>query len=114
MRLGSYACELKPGSRAHQLYGADVIHERHRHRYEFNCLYEKALTEQGLQIVGRSLDGKFVEIIELPIASVVRRGPVPSRVQVEAAHAASAVRRIRRSQPQAQARRRASTPRPPW
>jgi CTP synthase len=66
MRLGSYACELKPGSRAQQLYGASVIHERHRHRYEFNCLFEKALTDQGLQIVGRSLDGKFVEIIELP------------------------------------------------
>jgi CTP synthase len=66
MRLGSYACELKPGSRAHQLYGQAVIHERHRHRYEFNCLYEKALTDQGLEIVGRSLDGKFVEIIELP------------------------------------------------
>jgi len=66
MRLGSYACELKPGSRAHQLYGQPVIHERHRHRYEFNCLYEKALTDHGLVIVGRSLDGKFVEIIELP------------------------------------------------
>jgi len=66
MRLGSYACELKPGSRAHQLYGQPTIHERHRHRYEFNCLYEKALTDRGLQIVGRSLDGKFVEILELP------------------------------------------------
>jgi len=66
MRLGSYACRLKPGSKAHALYGADVIEERHRHRYEFNCLYEKALTDQGLEIVGRSLDGKFVEIIELP------------------------------------------------
>ena len=43
-----------------------MINERHRHRYEFNCLYEKALTDQGLQIVGRSRDGKFVEIIELP------------------------------------------------
>ncbi len=66
MRLGAYACELKAGSRAHQLYGRTVIHERHRHRYEFNCLFEKSLTDQGLQIVGRSLDGKFVEIIELP------------------------------------------------
>ena len=66
MRLGAYACELKPGSRAHQLYGQTVIHERHRHRYEFNCLFEKSLTDKGLQIVGRSLDGKFVEIIELP------------------------------------------------
>jgi len=66
MRLGTYECELKAGSRSHQLYGAPVINERHRHRYEFNCLYEKALTDQGLQIVGRSRDGKFVEIIELP------------------------------------------------
>jgi CTP synthase len=66
MRLGSYACQLKPHSKAHALYGSDVIHERHRHRYEFNCLYEKALTERGLEIVGRSLDAKFVEIIELP------------------------------------------------
>ena len=66
MRLGSYACQLKPGSKAHALYGAHVIEERHRHRYEFNCLYEKALTDKGLEIVGRSLDGKFVEIIELP------------------------------------------------
>ena len=66
MRLGSYACRLKPGSRSQQLYGADVIHERHRHRYEFNSLYEAALAERGLEIVGRSLDGKFVEMIELP------------------------------------------------
>jgi CTP synthase len=66
MRLGSYACQLKPGSLSHRLYGADVIHERHRHRYEFNCLYEQTLTEKGLQIVGRSLDGKFVEMVELP------------------------------------------------
>ena len=66
MRLGSYECVLKPGSKAHTLYGADLIHERHRHRYEFNCLYEKALTDTGLEIVGRSEDGKFVEILELP------------------------------------------------
>jgi CTP synthase len=66
MRLGSYACQLRAGSKAHALYGSDVIHERHRHRYEFNCLYEKTLTDNGLEIVGRSLDGKFVEIIELP------------------------------------------------
>jgi CTP synthase len=66
MRLGSYACELKEGSRSRELYGQPLIHERHRHRYEFNCLYEKTLTLSGLEIVGRSLDGKFVEIIELP------------------------------------------------
>jgi CTP synthase len=66
MRLGAYACEIAPGSRAHRIYGSALIHERHRHRYEFNCLYEKALTERGLRISGRSPDGKFVEIVELP------------------------------------------------
>ncbi|MCA1559595.1 MAG: CTP synthetase, partial [Acidobacteria bacterium] len=66
MRLGSYPCELKPGSRSRELYGEAVIHERHRHRYEFNCLFEKTLTDKGLEIAGRSHDGKFVEITELP------------------------------------------------
>jgi len=66
MRLGSYECALAPGSLAQKIYGADVIHERHRHRYEFNCLYERAITEKGLLISGRSPDGKFVEIVELP------------------------------------------------
>jgi CTP synthase len=66
MRLGSYACQLKQGSLSHALYGSDVIHERHRHRYEFNCLYEQTVVDKGLQIVGRSLDGKFVEMVELP------------------------------------------------
>jgi CTP synthase len=66
MRLGSYACRLAPDSLAFRLYGDEIIHERHRHRYEFNCAYEKALIDGGLRIVGRSLDGKFVEIVELP------------------------------------------------
>ena len=66
MRLGSYACELTPGSLAQRVYGTNLIHERHRHRYEFNCLYERTLTEHGMRISGRSPDGKFVEIAELP------------------------------------------------
>jgi len=66
MRLGSYDCELTPGSLAHRMYGATLIHERHRHRYEFNCLYERALVDHGLRISGRSPDRKFVEIAELP------------------------------------------------
>jgi CTP synthase len=65
MRLGSYACELTPGSLAQKVYGANLIHERHRHRYEFNCLYERTLNEHGLKISGRSPDGKFVEIAEM-------------------------------------------------
>src|ERR1700674_1350338 len=59
MRLGSYPCDLTPGSLAHRVYGASQIQERHRHRYEFNCLYERTLVEHGLRISGRSPDGKF-------------------------------------------------------
>jgi CTP synthase len=66
MRLGRYACELAPGSVAQRIYGAALVHERHRHRFEFNCLYESALTDKGLKVSGRSPDGKFVEIAELP------------------------------------------------
>ncbi len=66
MRLGQYACELAPGSLARRLYGTDLIQERHRHRYEFNPRYEKPLADHGARISGRSPDGKFVEIMELP------------------------------------------------
>ncbi len=66
MRLGDYACALQPDSLARRLYGTSVVHERHRHRYEFNCLYEQTLVDHGLRISGRSVDGKFVEIIEAP------------------------------------------------
>ena len=66
MRLGRYACELAPGSLAEQIYGTSLIHERHRHRFEFNCLYEASLNERGMRVSGRSPDGKFVEIAELP------------------------------------------------
>jgi CTP synthase len=66
MRLGSYECQLAPGSRAAQIYGAGVIHERHRHRYEFNKEYEGCLSQAGLAITGKTPDGKFVEIAEVP------------------------------------------------
>ena len=66
MRLGKYECELAPGSLAARIYGTSLISERHRHRFEFNCLYEPALLEKGMRISGRSPDGKFVEIAELP------------------------------------------------
>src|SRR5438445_12713872 len=54
MRLGEYACELAHGSIADRVYGSDLVYERHRHRYEFNCLYERTLTEHGMRISGRS------------------------------------------------------------
>jgi CTP synthase len=66
MRLGSYECELAPGSLAQRVYNASTIQERHRHRYEFNCLYEPQLVQAGMRISGRSPDGKFVEIAEIP------------------------------------------------
>jgi CTP synthase len=66
MRLGRYACQLAPGSLARRVYGTDLIHERHRHRFEFNTLYEATLRDHGMLISGRSPDGKFVEIAELP------------------------------------------------
>jgi CTP synthase len=66
MRLGAYPCELKAGSLAEKIFGAGEISERHRHRYEFNPAYEQALSEHGLVFSGKSPDGKFVEIVELP------------------------------------------------
>jgi CTP synthase len=65
MRLGSYDCDLAAGSLAQRVYGTSRISERHRHRYEFNCLYERTLAQHGLKITGRSPDGKFAEIAEL-------------------------------------------------
>ena len=66
MRLGAWTCKLTPGSFAHRAYGKLEISERHRHRYEFNRDYEKALTGAGLQITGRTPDENYVEIIEAP------------------------------------------------
>ena len=66
MRLGAYPCTLKPGSRAAEIYGCLNISERHRHRYEFNTIYQKPLEEAGLNFSGTSPDGTLVEMIELP------------------------------------------------
>jgi CTP synthase len=65
MRLGAQPCQLAMGSKAQQLYGAFLIHERHRHRYEFNNAYRTKFEEAGLVFSGTSPDGKLVEIIEL-------------------------------------------------
>jgi CTP synthase len=66
MRLGSYVCKLKPGSRAAAIYGASEISERHRHRYEFNQEYLETIERNGMTVSGMTPDGKFVEIGELP------------------------------------------------
>ncbi|WP_375756592.1 CTP synthase [Corallococcus exercitus] len=65
MRLGSYACALKPGSVAHKLYANDSIQERHRHRYEVNNTYRGRLQEAGLVISGHNPELNLVEMIEL-------------------------------------------------
>jgi len=65
MRLGGQQCQLVEGSRVRELYGKDVIIERHRHRYEFNNTYKSQLQEAGMNITGLSMDGQLVEIIEL-------------------------------------------------
>jgi CTP synthase len=64
MRLGSQECRLKAGTLARELYGQDVIAERHRHRYEFNNRYRQAFEDLGLVISGKSMD-LLVEIVEL-------------------------------------------------
>ena len=65
MRLGAYPCKLKSGSIALKAYNQELIHERHRHRYEFNMAFRKKLEGCGLSVTGISPDGQFVEIIEL-------------------------------------------------
>ncbi len=64
MRLGTYPCHLVEGSRAAAAYGEAVIHERHRHRFEFNNDFRYTLEQAGLAAAGLSADGKLVEIVE--------------------------------------------------
>jgi CTP synthase len=66
MRLGRQPCQLVLGSQANRLYGAFVINERHRHRYEFNNAYRAAFEQAGYSFSGASPDGKLVEVIEMP------------------------------------------------
>jgi len=66
MRLGGQQCQLAAGSLAEQAYGRNVISERHRHRYEFNNHYLERLQEAGLKVSGKTLDGRLVEVVEIP------------------------------------------------
>ena len=65
MRLGAQECRLKAGSLSRELYGVDVIRERHRHRYEFNNRYRQKFEDLGLVIAGKSMDDLLVEMVEL-------------------------------------------------
>jgi CTP synthase len=65
MRLGAYACDLRPGSKAQLAYGAEHISERHRHRFEFNGKYRDDFERAGMQAVGVNPDNGLVEIVEV-------------------------------------------------
>ena len=65
MRLGNYPCNLVPGTRAAQAYSQNLVHERHRHRYEFNNEFRATLEEAGMVYSGLSPDNQLVEICEL-------------------------------------------------
>jgi CTP synthase len=65
MRLGSWPCRLTESSFAYRAYGVREIHERHRHRYEFNREYEERLKASGLRITGETPDNTYVEICEI-------------------------------------------------
>lgn len=66
MRLGGQVCQLKAGSLVRSTYGHDEITERHRHRYEVNNVYIEPIEKAGMSVSGRSVDGRLVEIVELP------------------------------------------------
>ena len=66
MRLGTYECELRPGSRTASIYGSTKINERHRHRYEFNNEYLDAYEKGGMIPVGKNPQTGLVEIVEVP------------------------------------------------
>lgn len=66
MRLGAYPCKLDKDSLAYQIYGEEIIYERHRHRYEVNNAYRDTLTSAGLRVSGLSPDGRLTEMIEIP------------------------------------------------
>ena len=66
MRLGAYECVLRQGSRAANIYQKTIVHERHRHRYEFNSTYQQEYEREGMQCVGRNPESDLVEIVEIP------------------------------------------------
>jgi CTP synthase len=66
MRLGAQPCHLEPGSKTREIFGEDVISERHRHRYEINNNYLDQLRDAGMRVAGWSADHSLVEMVELP------------------------------------------------
>jgi CTP synthase len=116
MRLGLYPAKLEPGTKVADAYGAELIYERHRHRFEVSNRYREALEAAGMALAGQSPDGRLVEIVELrdhpwfvasqfhpefksrpekphPLfsgfieAAIAGAGPAPARVPIDAADA---------------------------
>ncbi len=114
MRLGSYACRLKPGSKAAEIYGQPEISERHRHRYEVSNQYRETFQQHGMRLTGLSPDGSLVEIIELADhpyfvacqfhpelkSRPTRPHPLFSAFVAAAAQRATATRRAERATPE--------------
>ena len=65
MRLGAYACTVKPGTKVAEAYGKTDIEERHRHRFEFNDEYRKRFEDAGMTIAGVNPESGLAEVIEL-------------------------------------------------
>ena len=66
MRLGTYPCKIRPGTQMAAAYGAELISERHRHRYEFNNRFREDIENAGMVISGTSPSGELVETVEIP------------------------------------------------
>jgi CTP synthase len=66
MRLGSQACRVEPDTRAAACYGETIVHERHRHRYEFNPQYREEFARKGMIVSGLNPDSGLAEIVEIP------------------------------------------------
>ena len=65
MRFGNYTCRLLPGSKAYQIYGKELINERHRHRYEFNNKYQSLFEKKGFILSGTLEGGTLCEVAEI-------------------------------------------------
>ena len=65
MRLGLYPCKIQDDSVSKELYGENLVYERHRHRYEFNNEYRKEIQDAGMSVIGTSPDSRLVEIVEI-------------------------------------------------
>ena len=97
MRLGLYPCRMEPDSWAARAYDSEVVHERHRHRWEVNNDYRERFEAVDLWPTGISPDGTLIEIMEYTRSRFMLGTQFHPRVQVQAEQAASAVQRVHRS-----------------